>query len=206
MGVTSLRQDVMGITSAAGPLFNLILSVIFLLLLWRERKPTPLPLMLWGPVAMVQEGVTFSLGLLTPSGDAQWVAAMGIPKVVLLGAGILILMAGIVLVTLLLPIVGIKQRDSFSRKASIVIVGMCSLMLIRSVYAIQTSPEAANENLFPLFFSILLAFFVVLLHEPLSNFVESMQISPDNPVTWLAVALAVTMGISMFVFQIVALN
>jgi hypothetical protein len=33
MGVTSLSEDVMGITSAAGPLFNLILGVIFLLLL-----------------------------------------------------------------------------------------------------------------------------------------------------------------------------
>lgn len=86
MGVTSLPQDIMSITSAAGPLFNLILGVTYLLLMWRKSKPMLLPFVLWGPVAMVQEGVSFSLGLLTLGDDAQWIAAAGVPKAVILAA------------------------------------------------------------------------------------------------------------------------
>jgi hypothetical protein len=165
-----------------------------------------LPLMFWGPVAMVQEGVTFSLGLMTPGGDAHWIANMGIPRFVILVAGILLLLVGIALITRLLPLIGIMRRDSIWRKYSILMVGMCSLMLIRSANSILASPETITENLIPLIFSLLLAGIVVLLHMPLTSFVESMQISPDNPVTWSAVALAMILGTSMFVFQIIALN
>ena len=206
MGVTSLPEDVMGITSAAGPLFNLILGVTFLLLLWRERKPVLLPLILWGPVAMVQEGVTFSLGLLTPGGDAQWIAAAGVPKVVILAAGILLMFVGIALIARLIPLIGIKRRDSFWRKYSILIVGMCSLMFIRSTNSTLASPETMMENLIPLVFSLLLAVGVVLLHIPLTSFVKPMLITQHNPVTWPVVALALTLGTSLFLFQIVALN
>jgi hypothetical protein len=64
VGVTSLPLEVMGVTCAAGPLSNLALAIACFLLLWHRRKPVLLPLLLWGPVAMAQEGGNLSLGLL----------------------------------------------------------------------------------------------------------------------------------------------
>ena len=71
MGVASLPDKVLGVTSATGPLSNLVLGIACLILLWRIRRPILLPFLLWGPIAMIQEGVTFSLGMMTPGGDAQ---------------------------------------------------------------------------------------------------------------------------------------
>lgn len=83
---------------------------------------------------------------------------------------------------------------------------MCSLMFIRSANSILASPKSTMENLIPLVFSLLLVVIVVLLHMPLTSFMNTMRITQHNPITWPAVALALTLGTSMFVFQIVVLN
>jgi hypothetical protein len=203
VGVTSLPGEVMGITSAAGPLFNLSLGITCTLLVWRKRAAVLLPLLLWGPVSMVQEGVTFSLGLLTPGGDAQWIAALGVPQIIILVFGILLLVAGIGTITTLLPLVGVEKDDPQRRKLLIVLAGMCSLMLIRFLYSSLTSPGATMENFIPLVFSILLAAIVVWIHKPLINRVTL----PESPsVTWSASALTLILGGSVFVFQVLAMN
>ena len=65
-GLTSSTDQALIATTAAGPLFNLLLGITTTILLWRNRKPILLPLLLWGPIALVQEGVNLSLGLLSP--------------------------------------------------------------------------------------------------------------------------------------------
>jgi hypothetical protein len=206
VGVTDLPGEVAGVTSAAGPLFNLALGITCTLMLWRKRAPVLLPLVLWGPVSMVQEGVTFSLGLLTPGGDAQWIATLGIPQQVILLAGILLLMAGIGTITTLLPLAGVKRDEPQRTKLLILLVGMCSLMLIRSVHSFLASPGSIMENFIPLLFSILLAAIVVLLHEPVSRIMRKIILSETPPVTWSASALALILGASVFLFQVFAMN
>ena len=70
IGANGLPDQVAAGTSAAGPLPHLLLALICFLFLWSRRRPILLPGLFWGPVAMIQEGVNFSLGLLTPGGDA----------------------------------------------------------------------------------------------------------------------------------------
>jgi hypothetical protein len=204
VGVIALPVEVMGVTSAAGPLFDLILGITCTLLLWWIRNPKLLPLLLWGPVAMVQEGVTFSLGLLTPGGDAQWIVAAGIPQPIVLATGLLLLTTGIATITLLFPLAGIKRDDPFGRKVLIVMAGICSLMLLRSAHSWLVSPESSLENLIPLLFSLLLALILVSLHKPITRAIG--KITTRSPVTWSVSVLALILGISMFTFQVLALN
>jgi len=88
IGADDLPAEVLAVTSLAGPLTNVALGLVGLFLLWWKRRPILLPLLLWGPVAMIQEGVTFSLGLLTPGGDAQWITTLGVPGFLLLVMGV----------------------------------------------------------------------------------------------------------------------
>ena len=204
VGGNTLPAEVMGVTSAAGPLFNLVLGITCTLLLWWIRNPKLLPLLLWGPLAMVQEGVTFSLGNLTPGGDAQWIVAAGIPQPVVLATGILLLLAGIATIILLLPLAGIKRDDPFGRKVLILMIGMCSLMLLRFAHSWLVSPESSLENLIPLVFSALLALVLVSLHKPVTRMAG--KIPARSPVTWSASGLALVLGMCMFTFQVFALN
>ena len=71
IGGSVTPRETWGITSAAGSLLNVVMALTVTLALWRWLRPILLPLLLWGPIALVQEGVTFSLGLLTAGGDAS---------------------------------------------------------------------------------------------------------------------------------------
>ena len=201
VGVTSLPDKVISVTSATGPLFDLLLAVTCLLLLWRIRRPALLPFLLWGPIAMIQEGVNFSLGMMTPGGDAQWIAAMGIPRPILVLTGSLLIVAGVKTISLLLPLTDIESDAPFKDKFLIVLLGMCSLMFIRFIHSAVASPTSVVENLVPLIFSLLLAVFVVVLYKPTNENAHAVKEKP-RPVTWSVTASSLTLGISLFLFQL----
>jgi len=204
-GVTSLPDKVISITSATGPLFDLLLAVTCLLLLWRIRRPVLLPFLLWGPIAMIQEGVNFSLGMMTPGGDVQWIAAMGIPRAILVLTGSFLLIAGIKTISLLLPLTDIQRDEPFKDKFLIVLLGMCLLMFIRFIHSFVAFPASVVENLVPMIFSLMLAVFVVLLYKPTSESIHAVK-EKTYPVSWSVTASSLTLGIGMFLFQIAILN
>jgi len=200
VGVTSLPDKIISVTSATGPFFDLLLAVTCLLLLWRIRRPILLPFLLWGPIAMIQEGVNFSLGMMTPGGDAQWIAAMGVPRPLLLLTGSFLLVAGVKTISLLLPLTDVQRDEPFKGKFLVVLLGMCSLMFVRFIHSVVASPSSIVENLVPIIFSLLLAVFVVLLYKPMS---ESTYVEKEKskPVTWSVTATSLTLGISLFLIQ-----
>lgn len=170
----------------------------------RQRYETALlPLMFWGPVALIQEGVTFSLGLLTPGGDAQWVASLGIPEILILLGGITLLALGIGIISQLLRLTGIEESASFGKKYAIVVTGMCSLMLLRFTHSSLTSSQSILENFIPLVFSLLLGLIVACVNQFMIRPRITKLSTKSAIVSWPAVLLSVVLGLSMFTFQII---
>lgn len=203
IGATGLPDRVLAVTSAAGPLPHLALALVSFSILWKRRRPGLLPLLLWAPVALIQEGVTFSLGLLTPGGDAAWIATLGVPPLMMLINGITFLVTGIGLVSILLPLAAIKSDDPFARKLTIVWAGMSSLMLIRFLHAFWQAPANIMENLVPLVLSLLLALIVVGLQRPLTDLVAKYDSERSTLIDWPVSAVAMILGAGMLVFQII---
>jgi hypothetical protein len=193
----------MGVTSAAGPLLNLALGVAAMRLLRRTRHPGWLPLSLWGPVAMVQEGVTFSLGLLTPGGDAEWVVAWGVPRYVVLGVGVLLLLAGAAATSRRLAWTVLESSDPFWARLLVVLAGVSTLMLIRAVHSLLAAPASVLENLVPLAFALLLSALVVGLHKPLAS-TSGRGPRQLGPMPWSAVGAAMALGTGILVLQAIA--
>ena len=206
-GVSSPQNSLVGgVTGAAGPLLNLALGIGCFFLFWRLRRPLLLPLLMWGPVAMVQEGVTFSLGLLTPGGDAQWVVGLGIPAMIVLMVGIVLLMAGMIMIAGLITLAGIQPSLSFERKYFIVLLGMGSLMLIRFVHSLAAAPQSINENMIPLVFTLLLSALVAALQAPMAWIMDQAILKEPAPISWSSAASGLILGSGMFLFQVLALN
>ncbi len=202
MGVTSLPLRQMGITSAAGPLTNLLLGVFVMALLWQKKRPIFLPLLLWGPVAMIQEGVNFSLGFLTPGGDAEWISTLGIPKPVLIITGICLIFSALVFLSLLLSSIGITEGRSRLEAFAIIFLGMCSLMLIRFVYSAVAQPQFIIEDLVPLIFSLLLAVIVVFLQPVVIKSFKKVPTEHHLPLSRGAILTAIISGFGVFGFQV----
>jgi hypothetical protein len=204
-GVTA-PQAIWGITSLGGPLFNLLSGIIITRVLWRRRSPELLPLVLWGPVALIQEGVTFSLGMLTPGGDAELMVEWGVPASVLISLGVILLVAGIVMICWLLPLVNLSPSDSFGRKFSVVTGGMVSFMVLRLLASTLRSPDLILENTIPLLFSLLLATAVVVLYRPVYTMLIRISETELASVTRSAATWAIGLGMSMILLQLVILN
>jgi hypothetical protein len=203
-GADNLSVRVLGVTSAAGPLANLIFGLLSFILLWRVRRPVLLPFLLWGPVAMIQEGVTFSLGTLTPGGDAALISAAGLPKSAILPFGITLLVGGMVFVTTLLPLAGLQRSKPWWKLYPILLLGMCALMLVRWIHSLVAAPQYSLENTIPLVFSCLLSLPVAALFRPVTTRMGDDAATESNPVTRSALLFGLALGVSMFVFQIVA--
>jgi hypothetical protein len=203
---SSAPREIWGITSLAGPLLNLLLGSVVSLSLWRVRKPILLPLLLWGPTALVQEGVTFSLGMLTPGGDAQLIVEWGVPAWLLISLGVLFLVSGVTLICWLLPLVNLSSTDSAGRKFGVVLGGMVSFFVIRLLFSSLRSSSAAMENTVPLVFSILLATIVVALYKPVNSALSRISKTRLAPVTWPSTLVSLALGAGMIVFQLAALN
>lgn len=201
-GAGGLSEEVLGVTSLAGPLSNLLLGLVTFAFLWQKQRPFLMPLVLWGPVAMIQEGVTFSLGQLTPGGDAQWIAALGIPLSFLLIIGILLLILGLGLIAYLLPSFGIQPEDTFGKTFLTVLLGMVSLMLIRAIHASLLAPTYFIENLIPLIFSLVLALLVSLLRRPVRSILKAAE-PQDFEITWPPVISALSLGAGIFILQLI---
>lgn len=203
---SSAPREIWGITSLAGPLLNLLLGLLVALSLWRVRKPVLLPLLLWGPTALVQEGVNFSLGMLTPGGDSQFIVEWGLPAWVLISLGFLFLALGVALISWLLPLVNLSSNDSAGRIFSVVLGGMVSFFVIRLLFSNLRSSSAAMENTVPLIFSILLATVVVAMYKPFKSILSRISRTKLSLVTWPSTLVSLVLGIGMIVFQLVALN
>jgi hypothetical protein len=144
--------------------------------------------------------------LLTPGGDARWVASLGIPTAIILIIGIAWLLAGVWGISRLLPLAGIEPGESFGKKYLIVMVGMGSLMLIRAIYSSTVSTGSLVENLVPMVFSLLLAVFVVLLNHlvtPKLGMANSIEVNLAPRSVWI---VSLLLGVLMFTFQIFAFN
>jgi hypothetical protein len=206
LDASSSSREILGVTSLAGPLFNLLLGTTISLALWRVRRPALLPLLLWGPISMVQEGVTFSLGMLTPGGDADLIVQWAVPAVVLISLGLLLLASGIVAICWLLPLVDLSPADSLGRKFSVVTVGMVSFMFLRLLLSGLRSPGQFTENAVPLVFSLILATIVAMLYGPLQPRLSKVSKIELATVTRPAVLVSTTLGLGMVLFQLISFN
>jgi hypothetical protein len=203
---SSAPREIWGITSAAGPLFNVLVGVTVSLSLWRYRRPALLALLLWGPIALVQEGVTFSLGMLTPGGDAQLIVDSGVPAPAILGLGVLFLLSGVAAVCWVLPLVILSPSDSFARSFGVVAGGMVSFMGVRLLGSTVSSPYLVQENVVPLVFALLLATVVAGLYGPLHSMLRRSWDAEPASVRWPPVVLSTTLGVGMILFQMASFN
>ena len=201
---SSAPEQIWGITSVGGPLLNLVFGTILTLFLWRIRKPILLPFLLSGPVALIQEGVTFSLGMLTPGGDADLIVRWGVPVTVLITFGVAFLVSGIMLVCRLLPLVNLSSSDSFLRKFFVVGFGMVSFMALRLLGSFVLVSTPILENTVPLVFSILLATIVVVIYRPLYRVLNTKSYEGSYAINGSAVLLSSALGLGIILFQLVA--
>jgi hypothetical protein len=202
MGVKALPMREMGITTAAGPGLDLLAGIVTTLLFWRFSSPVFTPLVLWGPVALIQEGVNLSLGLLSPGSDAQWLSEWGAPNLLLIILGVGFILAGMGLISRILYRSEVVREKPFAGRFVLVFFGLGFLMILRAVVSLFHSPGAALENLVPLVFALILAGVISGLLGVWKNGKEGDRFKFQLP-SWADSSLAAGLGLGILLLQIV---
>jgi hypothetical protein len=202
LGVGPMPLHELGITTAAGPGFNLVAGILMTALFFKFKSPGFLPLILWGPIALIQEGVNLSLGLLSRGSDAQWLVQWGISKVALIFLGVFFILAGTGLISWILHRIGRIREMRFGGRLTLVFFGLGFLMILRALLSSFQSPEATLENLIPLLFALILA---VTIAGPLNTWRVIEERVPDSTQTPTreSCVLALGLGFGMLFLQII---
>ena len=200
LGVGPMPLHELGITTAAGPGLNLVAGILMTALFIKFKSPGFLSLVLWGPIALIQEGVNLSLGLLSPGSDAQWLVQWGIPKVALIFLGAFFILVGTALISRILIRIREIKGMRFTRRLTLIFFGLGFLIILRALISSFQSPQAALENCIPLIFALILA--VIIAGAQKTSRILEREYSARMP-SWGTSILTVGLVLGMFLFQII---
>jgi len=203
--------------AAAGPLFDLLITVTVSLLLWRKRSPALLPLLLLGSYALIHESVAMIMVLIDAYGDWSLVISLGVPSSVVGLLAIAFLAAGCIWMLLLLPLVGINPQSSIWRKIVVLLAGIPLLFLFAVVYqtlfgvdqyvptlsAWATMENVRKAKIIFMVASTVLTAIITPLHRPLFPWLDRLSHTPAARVRTQDVLLAMALGVAIVVIQLV---
>jgi hypothetical protein len=110
--------------TAAGAIGSSLIGVLLFVLLIRWPRPVLLPLLLFGPIALINNGQYWAVDIIEGTGyDACRLVEMGVPISLILAAGIAQCLIGIILMVKLMRIIGVAN-ESFRRRMIILGLGV----------------------------------------------------------------------------------
>ena len=212
-GISQLR---LAIAAAAGPVLNLSAGAGVSLFAWRRRSAQLLPVVMWGPLALLQEGVGMIIGLVDyPDLESDWVSVMkaGVPPPIIGLWVAVLLVVGSVWILLLMPLAGISAEDPYWTKLVAFLAGVPLLLLGAVAYlgvigSSGSSPTGMVEQnrWIALGASVGLVASLSALHRPLFARLDRISHTETSPVIWRDAALAVAMGAAVLVFMLAFYN
>ncbi len=192
IGVTAMPYNEVAWTTILGPMTNVILATLIYFIFF---KIDFLPIKIWMPIALVQEGVTFSIGSLTTGGDAYWISeSTGINIAFIVVFGVILLSLGVWMISKELSGISEIKNLNIINRILLLFFGFGSLMIIRALYSIFINLDLLVENLVPLAFSLIIAIIVALI---INDKAKEKTVNPIKAYNSLM------MGVFMFIYQII---
>lgn len=145
----------------AGPLANVVVGTLLFVALWGIRNPYLMPLLLWGPIALIQESTTAMVQMITREGGTDWmlIADAGVATSLIIGLAVVGLAAGLGGLFLLLPVSGLLPESSLRTRFSLLGLGMAgfSMLALGMSLVLGYPAEEVARNLRLAVFTLLLA-------------------------------------------------
>lgn len=201
---------------AGGPLLNVVLGGTVSLAVWRRRSARWLPVLMWGPVALAQEGVGLVIGLVDyPNVRSDWVKVMvaGVPVLVIGGLALVVLVAGFMWFQLLVPLLGIWAEDPRRRLLVVLPAGIPLLMLGAVIYLTLAGSNAAEgtgyvlqNRTIALGASLGFMAAVVALYRPMFPILDRISHTTPAALAWRDAVPAISLAAAVVATQLAFFN
>jgi hypothetical protein len=201
----------------SGAIFDLLVTVVISLALWRKRRPILLPLLAMGSLALIHESVNMTMGVLKGYGDWSELSEVGVPSFVVIILAVFLLVAGCIWLLQLLPLTGTSPRDPFWRRLAVFLAGMPLFMLCSVVYltlfwadvyvpshnGVTLRDVLRMDKVIFMGASTALTVIVTLLHRPLLPWLDRISHTPVAQVRAREVLTAIGLGLAIVIVQLV---
>jgi hypothetical protein len=203
-----IPDSMMGWPDAAGPLANVVFGLIIFSILWKKRTPFTFPLLLWGPLACVQEGIGQIMTTSDVGSDAARMIAAGFPEPLLIVISVFLLLVGIFLFGLAFPVVGISRDTPFFKRLGIIVGGMIPYGLLTLLICVLASPNqqdvSRSYNIIGGF--AIIAIIVAAIFPAVGLLANRFRIRMDFQVKWSHGICAIGLLAVIVILQLLFLN
>jgi hypothetical protein len=191
---------VMGVT------FDLVLSIIIALIVWRKRSAFSLPLLMWAAIALIGEGIGMlgNIAALPYSyDDVGQLMLIDISPTPLIPVSILFILLGLVVMILCMPLAGISSQDHFLKKLG---AYFCSLPLyfgLSVLFLLIFDPTNVNDldiRLKQLIIGVVFAVILALVYKPVNKWLgRVIKVKEASQPKWSEVVVVLAAAVIVFV-------
>lgn len=177
----------------AGPVTNVAVGVLLFLGLWTWRSPYLLPLLLWGPIALIQESTTALVQLGTREAGTDWVLinGAGMPAGLIVALAVVGLAAGFLGLYSLLPVSGLEPETPLVPRLGMLVLGMggYAALTLGLALALDNPGVDVSRNLRIAIFIVLIASLLAVTYPAVSRFYHAEVMEVPRGAVWTALAL-----------------
>jgi len=191
---------VMGVT------FDLVLSIIIALIVWRKRSAFSLPLLMWAAIALIGEGIGMlgNIAALPYSyDDVGQLMLIDISPTPLIPVSIVFILLGLVVMILCMPLAGVSSQDPFLKKLA---AYFCSLPLyfgLSVLFLLVFDPTNANDldiRLKQLVIGVIFAVILALVYKPVNKWLgRIIKVKEASQPKWSEVVVVSAAAVIVFV-------
>ncbi len=191
---------VMGVT------FDLVLSIIIALIVWRNRSAFALPLLMGAAIALIGEGIGMlgNIAALPYSyDDVGQLMLIDISPTPLIPVSIVFILLGLVVMILCMPLAGVSSQDPFLKKLG---AYFCSLPLyfgLSVLFLLVFDPTNANDldiRLKQLVIGVIFAVILALVYKPVNKWLgRIIKVKEASQPKWSEVVVVSAAAVIVFV-------
>lgn len=168
------------------------------------RHPSAAPFMMIGVASAACNGMVFIVGgILGNVSDVSKIVAFGVPNVLLMGLGVVILYIGLRLFACIMPFVGFLPNDSWQKRSVIVWLGLFPYGLGVLAYNYLFHRSSLGWYVCYVFVGMILVWTAVLLASFFSRRFPARAKSEIAPITWSHALFALGLGMGIIIWGVI---
>jgi hypothetical protein len=209
LGIGCIAPSCDAYRAIAESLFDLVIAATISLLLWRNRSPRLLPLLLLGSYALIFESqYIIKQAFAYPEEYVDWffVIRAGVPPGILAILGIILVIGGAFWLLLLLPLAGISFQDPFWRKLLVLLAGIPLYSLVAVFFQSLFMNGMRFDFIQDLAVSTVLMATTAALHKPMLPWLERIAHTSPEQACWRDILVAFALGAASVIVQLVIFN
>lgn len=186
----------------SGPLLAVFVGLLLVIIIWRWRRPSLMPVLLTGVAACIHNGFSLIFSCLSEtSGDANNLVTFGgTPKAVVLAVGFPMFLIGVFLFIKYLPMFGLQSRDGFKRRILVIGPGLFPYLIATLIYNWQYNVKEFGLWAVKLTISAFLILLLTALSGVLQRRFRLFRDIETKVCTWTAVVIANASALVVIVF------